>query len=65
MIGYFTLFHENALLGLLYLNLLSIVNYALLIPMVLAFYDALRHNFASFDLCRIKAHFGEVMAWMT
>jgi hypothetical protein len=48
VIGYFTLFPENALLGLLDLNLLSIVNYALLIPMVLALYAALRRAGQSF-----------------
>lgn len=48
VIGYFTLFHKNALLGLLDLNLLSIVNYALLIPLVLALYAALKRVSQSF-----------------
>lgn len=48
VIGYFTLFHTNALLGLLDLNLLSLVTYALLIPMVLALYAALRRAGQSF-----------------
>lgn len=48
VIGYFALFHKNALLGLLDLNLLSLVSYALLIPMVLALYAALRRAGQSF-----------------
>ena len=48
VIGYFTLFHKNALLGLLDLNLLSLVTYALLIPLVLALYAALRRVSQSF-----------------
>jgi hypothetical protein len=36
VVGYFTLFHKNALLGLLDLDLLSIADYALFVPMFLA-----------------------------
>ena len=39
---WFTLFHENWLLGLLSLDLLLIVDYVLLEPIVLALYVALR-----------------------
>lgn len=48
VIGYFTLFHKHALLGLLDLNVLSLVSYALLIPLVLALYAALRRTSQSF-----------------
>lgn len=44
VIGYFTLFHKNALLGLLDLDLLSIADYALFVPMFLALYVALRRT---------------------
>ncbi len=47
-IVYFTLFHKHALLGLLDLNLLSLVTNALLIPLVLALYAALRRVSQSF-----------------
>lgn len=48
VIGYFTLFHKNALLGLLDLDLLSLADYALFIPMFLALYIALRRVSLSF-----------------
>ncbi len=48
VIGYFTLFHKNALLGLLDLDLLSIADYALFVPMFLALYMALRRASPSF-----------------
>ncbi len=48
VIGYFTLFHKNALLGLLSLDLLSIADYALFVPMFLALYVALRRASPSF-----------------
>jgi hypothetical protein len=48
VIGYFTLFHKNALLGLLDLDLLSIVDYALFVPLFLALYMALRRVSPSF-----------------
>jgi hypothetical protein len=48
VIGYFTLFHKNALLGLLDLDLLSIADYALFVPMFLALYVALRRASPSF-----------------
>ncbi len=47
-IGYFTLFHKNALLGLLDLDLLSLADYALFVPMFLALYMALRRASPSF-----------------
>jgi hypothetical protein len=48
VIGYFTLFHKNALLGLLDLDLLSIADYALMGLMFLALYVALRRASPSF-----------------
>jgi hypothetical protein len=48
VISYFTLFHKNALLGLLDLDLLSIVDYALFVPLFLALYIALRRVSPSF-----------------
>lgn len=48
VVGYFTLFHKNALLGLLDLDLLSIVDYALFVPLFLALYMALRRVSPSF-----------------
>jgi hypothetical protein len=48
VVGYFTLFHKNALLGLLDLDLLSIADYALFVPMFLALYVALRRASPSF-----------------
>ena len=48
VIGYFTLFHKNALLGLLDLDLLSIADYALFVPMFLALSMALRRVSPSF-----------------
>lgn len=48
VIGFFTLFHKNALLGLLDLDLLSIADYALFVPMFLALYVALRRASPSF-----------------
>jgi hypothetical protein len=48
VVGYFTLFHKNALLGLLDLDLLSIADYALFVPMFLALYVALRRANPSF-----------------
>jgi hypothetical protein len=48
VIGFFTLFHKNALLGLLDLDLLSIADYALFVPMFLALYIALRPASPSF-----------------
>lgn len=53
VIGYFTLFHRNALLGLLDLDLLSIVDYALFVPMFLALYIALRRTSPSFMVIAI------------
>ena len=46
--GYFTLFHQNAFLGLLDLDLLSIADYALFVPLFLALYIALRRVSPSF-----------------
>jgi hypothetical protein len=48
VVGYFTLFHKNALLGLLDLDLLSLADYALFVPMFLALYVALRRASPSF-----------------
>src|SRR6266699_457817 len=48
VIDFFTLFHKNALLGLLDLDLLSIADYALFVPMFLALYVALRRVSPSF-----------------
>jgi hypothetical protein len=48
VIGYFTLFHKNALLGLLDLDLLSLADYVLFVPMFLALYAALRRASPSF-----------------
>lgn len=48
VVGYFTLFHKYALLGLLDLDLLSIADYALFVPMFLALYVALRQVSPSF-----------------
>jgi len=48
VVGYFTLFHKNALLGLLDLDLLSIADYVLFVPMFLAIYIALRRISPSF-----------------
>jgi len=48
ILGYFTLFHKNALLGLLDLDLLSIADYALFVPLFLALYFALRRVSPSF-----------------
>jgi hypothetical protein len=48
VIGYFTLFHRNAFLGLLNLDLLSLADYVLFIPMFLALSLALRRVSPSF-----------------
>ena len=48
VIGYFTLFHKNALLGLLDLDLLSIADYVLFVPMFIALSIALRRISPSF-----------------
>jgi Domain of unknown function (DUF4386) len=48
VVGYFTLFHKNAFLGLLDLDLLSIADYALFVPMFLALYVVLRRVSPSF-----------------
>ena len=48
VIDFFTLFHRNALLGLLDLDLLSIADYALFVPLFLALYFALRRVSPSF-----------------
>lgn len=48
VIGYFTLFQNNKLLGLLDLDLLLIVDQALAIPILLALYIALRRASESF-----------------
>jgi hypothetical protein len=48
VIGYFTLFHRNVLLGLLNLDLLSLADYVLFIPMFLALSVALRRVSPSF-----------------
>ncbi len=48
VVGYFTLFHKNALLGLLDLDLLSIADYALFVPMLLALSIVLRRVSPSF-----------------
>jgi hypothetical protein len=50
VIGYFTLFHDHRLLGLLDLDLLLIVDQALAIPIALALYMALRRTSESFML---------------
>jgi hypothetical protein len=42
VIGYFTLFRSNWLVGLLDLDLLGMVAYVLFVPVILAFYVALR-----------------------
>lgn len=42
VIGYFTLFRGNWLVGLLDLDLLGMVGYVLFVPVILAFYVALR-----------------------
>lgn len=48
VLGYFTLFHKNGLLGLLSLDLLYIVDTVLVIPLYLALYAALRRASPSF-----------------
>src|SRR5215471_11485453 len=48
VLGYFTLFHRNWHLGLLSLDLLYIVDNALVVPMYLALYAALRRASPSF-----------------
>jgi len=48
VLGYFTLFHKNALLGLLSLDLLYVVDNALVVPLYLALYAALRQVSPSF-----------------
>jgi hypothetical protein len=48
VLGYFTLFHRNWLLGLLSLDLLYIVDNALVVPLYLALYAALRRASPSF-----------------
>ena len=48
VLGYFTLFHKNGILGLLSLDLLYIVDNALVIPLYLALYAALRKDSPSF-----------------
>ncbi|HYB02718.1 MAG TPA: DUF4386 family protein [Ktedonobacteraceae bacterium] len=58
VLGYFTLFHKNALLGLLSLDLLYVVDNALVIPLYLALYVALRR--ASPSLMAIALAFGLV-----
>ena len=44
VLGYFTLFHQNGLLGLLSLDLLYMVDTALVVPLYLALYAALRRT---------------------
>jgi Domain of unknown function (DUF4386) len=48
VLGYFTLFHQNGLLGLLSLDLLYLVDNALVILLYLALYTALRRASPSF-----------------
>ena len=48
VVGYFTLFHKHALLGLLDLDLLSIADYVLFVPMFIALSIALRRISPSF-----------------
>jgi hypothetical protein len=58
VLGYFTLFHKNGLLGLLSFDLLYVVDNALVIPLYLALYAALRR--ASPSLMTIALAFGLV-----
>jgi hypothetical protein len=48
VLGYFTLFHKNGLLGLLSLDLLYVVDNALVVVLYLALYAALRRASLSF-----------------
>ena len=60
---WFTLFQENWLLGLLSLDLLLIVDYVLLVPIVLALYVALRQASESFMAVATALYFVAIAAY--
>lgn len=61
--GYFTLFHDNWLIGLLDLDLLGMIAYVLFIPMILALYIALRRFSESFMLVATVLFFVGISAF--
>jgi len=64
VIDWFTLFQENRLLGLLSLDLLLIVDYVLLVPIVLALYVALRRTSESFMVVATALYFVAIAAYL-
>jgi hypothetical protein len=60
---WFTLFQDNWLLGLLSLDLLLIVDYVLLVPIVLALYVALRQASESFMAVATALYFVAIAAY--
>src|SRR3712207_1519303 len=63
VIDWFTLFQDNRLLGLLSLDLLLMVDYVLLVPIVLALYVALRRTSGSFMAVATALHFVTIAAY--
>jgi len=60
---WFTLFQDNWLLGLLSLDLLLLVDYILLVPIVLALYVALRHASESWMAVATAFYFVAIAAY--
>jgi hypothetical protein len=63
VIGYFTLFHDNWLVGLLDLDLLGMVAYVLFVPVILALYIALRRSSESCMLVATALFFVGISAF--
>ena len=65
VIDWFTLFQDNRLLGLLSLDLLLMVDYVLLVPIVLALYVALRQTSESFVAIATALYFVAIVVYFT
>ena len=65
VIDWFTLFQDNWLLVLLSLDLLLMVDYVLLVPIVLAFYVALRQTSESFMAIATALYFVAIAVYFT
>ncbi len=65
VIGFFTLFQDNSLLGLLALDLLIIVDQILLIPIILALYAALRRANESFMAIALTIYIVGIVTYFT
>jgi fumarate reductase subunit D len=65
VIGFFMLFQENSLLGLLALDLLIIVDQILLVPIILALYAALRRANESFMAIALTIYIVGIVTYFT